>query len=267
MSLLVLVVAFYAAVATGYTEARRRREPTPRWARIAGPLSVGAHFLGLVLLSMATERSPFTTVSQSLSFLAFSLTALYLLLEATSRVATHGGRFYALAALLTALSVPGLVQGEPMAWADAPRNVARSMHIGLALMSTAAVLAGGLLALGYLGTYRRIKQQHVEAGAHGPSLDGFQRLLRRASLLGIVLLAPALVLGIRAYADTSSAGRIALLTAMIGLLLIVLAAAFWLWWRRPLRGPQAAWLNLLAVVILVVGFGVVHPLVLKGGLL
>ena len=31
--------AFYAAVATGYLEARRRREPTPGWARVAGPLS------------------------------------------------------------------------------------------------------------------------------------------------------------------------------------------------------------------------------------
>ena len=109
--LLVLVVAFYAAVATGYLEARRRREPTPVWARLAGPISVAAHLLGLVLLSMATERSPFTTVSQSLSFLAFSLAVLYLLLEATSRVATHGGGFYAVAALLAALSVPGLVQG------------------------------------------------------------------------------------------------------------------------------------------------------------
>ena len=146
VSLLVLVVAFYAAVATGYLEARRHREPIPTWARIAGPLSVGAHLLGLILLSMATERSPFTTVSQSLSFLAFSLTALYLLLEATSRVAAHGGGFYALAGLLTALSVPGLVQGEPMAWADVPRNVPRSLHIGLALMSTAAVFAGGMAA-------------------------------------------------------------------------------------------------------------------------
>ena len=107
----------------------------------------------------------------------------------------------------------------------------------------------------------------VEGGAHGPSLDGFQRLLRRASLLGIVLLAPALVLGLRAYADTTSAGRLAMLTGMIGALLLVLVAAFLLWWRRPLRGPLAAWLNLLAVAILVIGFGVVHPLVLKGGLL
>lgn len=266
MSLLVLVVAFYAAVATGYLEARRRREPTPLWARMAGPLSVAAHLLGLILLSMATSRSPFTTVSQSLSFLAFSLTALYLLLEATSRVAAHGGGFYAVAGLLTALSVPGLVQGEPMAWAEVPRNVPRSMHIGLALMSTAAVLAGGLLALGYLGSYRRLKTGRVAAGAHGPSLDGFHRLLRRASLLGIVLLVPSLVLGIRAFGDDASPGHLLTLTSTIVALLIVLTGAFVLWWRRPLRGHLAAWLNLIAVAILVVGFGIVHPLVLKGGL-
>jgi len=266
VSLLVLVVAFYAAVATGYLEARRHREPSPTWARIAGPLSVAAHLLGLILLSAATARSPFTTVSQSLSFLAFSLAALYLLLEATSRVATHGGGFYALAALLAALSVPGLVQGEPMAWADAPRSVPRSLHIGLSLMSTAAVLAGGLLALGYLGAYARVKRHRLAGGAHGPSLDGFQRLLRRASLLGIVLLTPALVLGFRAYGSGAAAGKLPLLTAMIGALLVLLIGAFILWWRRPLRGPLAAWLNLLAVVVLVIGFGIVHPLVLRGGL-
>lgn len=266
MSLLVLVVAFYAAVATGYLEARRHREPTPLWARIAGPASVGAHLLGLILLSMETSRSPFTTVSQSLSFLAFSLTALYLLLEATSRVATHGGGFYVLAAVLTSLSVPGLVDSEPMAWADAPRNVPRSLHIGLSLMSTAAVLAGGLLALGYLGSYRRLKRQAVTAGTHGPSLDGFHRLLRRASLLGIVLLVPALILGIRAFSDDTTTAQMVFLTSTIGALLVFLTGAFILWWRRPLRGHLAAWLNLIAVAILVIGFGVVHPLVLKGGL-
>ncbi len=264
--LLVLVVAFYAAVATGYLEARRRREPTPVWARIAGPISVAAHLGGLLLLSMATERSPFTTVSQSLSFLAFSLTVLYLLLEATSRVATHGGGFYAVAGLLAALSVPGLVQGEPMAWAESPRNVQRSLHIGLALMSTAAVLAGGLLAIGFLGTHMRVKRKQLAAGAHGPSLQGFQRLLRRASLLGIVLLAPAFVLGIRAHADGESEASLLMLTLTIVVLLVLLIGAFILWWRRPLRGPLAAWLNILAVVVLVLGFGVVHPLVLKGGL-
>ncbi|MDA1195598.1 MAG: hypothetical protein O2894_10495 [Planctomycetota bacterium] len=264
--LLVLVVAGYAAVATGYLEARRRREATPRWARWAGPLTVAAHLGGLLLLSLATERSPFTTLGQSLSFLAFSLGTLYLVLEATSRVATHGGGFYALAAAIAALSVPGLTQGEPLAWADAPRDVARSMHIGLALMSTAAILAGGLLALGYLGTHARVKRKQWDGGAHGPSLDGFQRLLRRASLLGVALLAPAFGLGLRAHADTAGPLEIVGLTGTIGVLLALLITAFWIWWRRPRFGPLAAWLNIAAVLALVLGFGVIHPLVLRGGL-
>ena len=262
--LLVLVVAFYAAVATAYLEARRRREPPPMWARVAGPLSVAAHLLGLILLSMAMGRSPFASASQSLSFLAFSLGVLYLLLEATSRVATHGGGFYAVAAILTALSVPGLVDGEPSAWVDQPRDVARSMHIGLALMSTAAILAGGLLALGYLAAFARLKRRRLAGGAHGPSLAGFQRLLGRASLLGVVLLLPALILGLRADGADASAASLAVLTSTITVLLIFLTGAFVLWWRRPLRGPLAAWLNLLAVVVLIVGFGIVHPLVLGG---
>ena len=140
ISILVLVVAVYAAVATAYLEARRHREPPPRWARIAGPLSVAAHLGGLVWLGAEIGRSPFSTPAQALSYLAFSLVALYLVLEATSRVATHGGGFYALAALLAALGVPGLIHApaaDPMAIKDA----ARTFHSGLSLMGTAAVLA------------------------------------------------------------------------------------------------------------------------------
>ena len=45
----------------------------------------------------------------------------------------------------------------------------------------------------------------------------------------------------------------------------LLVAAGWIWWRRPLRGRVAAWLNLLALIIVLVAFIVVHPLVLAGG--
>ena len=102
--------------------------------------------------------------------------------------------------------------------------------------------------------------------AVGASSLGMAIVLSRASLLGIVLLIPALVLGIRAFGDDTSTGQMVFLTATIGTLLIFLTGAFILWWRRPLRGHLAAWLNLLAVAILVLGFGIVHPLVLKGGL-
>ena len=134
ISLLVLVVAFYAAVATAYGEARRHREAAPRWARIVGPLSVAAHLIGLFLLSHETARSPFATGSQALSFLAFAVAGLYLVLEATSRVASHGAGFYAVAACLTALSVPGLISGDPASWSNTGPDTARTMHVGLSLL-------------------------------------------------------------------------------------------------------------------------------------
>ena len=70
----------------------------------------------------------------------------------------------------------------------------------------------------------------------------------------------------RAFGDDAAPGHLLGLSVVIVLLLVVLTGAFILWWRRPLRGHLAAWLNLLAVAILVIGFGVVHPLVLKGTL-
>ena len=260
ISVLVLVVAVYAAVATAYLEARRHREAPPLWARIAGPLSVGAHLLGLVWLGAEIGRSPFSTPAQALSYLAFSLVALYLVLEATSRVATHGGGFYALAALLAALGVPGLINA-PAADAVVVKDAVRTFHSGLSLMGTAAILAAGLLAGGYLGTYRRVKEADLGGGAVGPSLRGFERLERRACLLGVLFFAPAVWMGMRAVRESDSPEGMAALLGLTVVLLVLTAVAGWIWWRRPLRGRLAAWLNLLAMIGAILAFGLVHPLV------
>lgn len=261
-SILVLVVALYGAVATAYAEARRRAEGCPPWARRLGPAAVLAHLGGLVLLATQMDRSPFANASQALSFLAFALVALYLVLEATSRVSTHGGWFYATAAVLAALSVPGLISITPTQAAAAPRDTLRSLHVGLALLSTAAVLAGALLAIGYLTTYARVKARQVVPGEEGPSLQGFERLARRASLLGTLLLIPALMLGWDTWRRAEEGAPLGFLVAAMATLLVLLAASFWIWWRRPLRGSLAAWLNLVGAALLLLTFALVHPLAL-----
>lgn len=264
-SLLVLVVAAYAAAGTSYLEARRRREAPPRWARILGATGVVLHLLGLVLLSRATGRSPFAGSAQSLSFVAFALGALYGVLEATSRVATHGGGFYAVMTLLSALSVPGLLHGLTQQGGEGARDPLRTVHVGLSLLSAAAVLAAGLLAAGYLQAYSRMKRRSLEAGEEGPSLSGFERLERRASGLAVLLLLPALLMGLRAAASHERPEQVLALALLTGALLALLAVAGFLWWRRPLRGARAAQLNLVAAALLLVAVLVVHPWIAGGG--
>ena len=77
VSILLLIVVPYAVAATAYLESRRRHETPPVWARRVGAAAVLIHLAGLVLLGRETGRSPFQTESQALSFLAFSLAALY----------------------------------------------------------------------------------------------------------------------------------------------------------------------------------------------
>jgi ABC-type uncharacterized transport system permease subunit len=260
--ILVLVVALYSAVATAYLEARRHREPPPAWARWVGPIAVVAHLVGLIALSHTIGRSPFATPSQSLSFLSFSLAGLYLVLEATSRVATHGGAFYATAALLAGVGVPGLIGSMA---AETPRDALRTFHVGLSLMGTAAVLAGGLLAGGYLGQYRRVKHGAIrESGADGPSLRGFERLARRASVLGVLLLGPALGLGIAITTGETPPPGSAVLTGLTALVFALVLVAAWIWWRRPRHGRLAAWLNLTSLVVVLLTLLVVHPVVWPG---
>lgn len=266
-AILLLVCAPYLAVAVAYLEARRRGESAPRWSRIAGLATVCAHLLGLVLLARETGRSPFQTESQAVSFLAWSVAALYAVLEATSGIATYGGRFWMLAAVLAGAGVPGIAAETGCAPATTVPDTMRSFHVGFALLGTAAIVAGGLLATAYLGTYRRIKSRRIVPGAtEGPSLFGLQRLARDASFAGLVLLGPSLVLGWLILRRTSAHNVWA--TVELGLaalqFTLLLAAAF-LWWRRPLRGAVAAWINVAATVMAVLAFGVVHPLLTRVG--
>ena len=266
-ALLLLVCAPYLAVAVSYIEARRRGEAAPRWARLVGLATVCAHLAALILLAKSTGRSPFQTESQALSFLAWSVAALYAVLEATSRIATYGGRFWLLAAVLAGAGVPGLAAESGCAPAVTVPDAMRSFHVGFAILGTAAIVAGGLLATAYLGTYRRIKTRRIVPGAtEGPSLFGLQRLARDASFAGLVLLGPSLVLGWLVVHRMNTVSIWA--TVELGLtalqLGLVLVAAF-LWWRRPLRGAVAAWLNVAATLLAVVAFGVIHPLLTRAG--
>ncbi len=259
--ILLLVCAPYAAVAVAYLEARRRRESPPRWARWAGALTVALHLAGLVALSGSTGRSPFQTTGQALSFLAFALGFLYVFLEGTSGISRYGGAFHLLTAILVAASVPSLADGGAAPAAPRTPDPSLSFHMGLALLGTAAILGGGLLAAGYLNVYRRVKAHEIGVGAEdAPSLFGLQRLARDASFLGTALLGPALVLGAMVAARGGQPSPWAAVElAVTGVQFLLALAAAYLWWRRPMRGALAAWLNLSATGVAVVAFGVVHP--------
>lgn len=265
VSTLVLIVAVYAAVATAYVEARRRREAAPRWARIAGPLAVGAHFTALVLLSKEIGRSPFGGAAESLTFLAFALGANYVLLERTSKVESHGGPFYWMCALLAACAVPGLVDGVAAATAAEPGDALRTWHIGLGLLSTTSVFASGLLAGGYLNAYRRVKQGDIRQGTHGPALSGFQRLARTGSLTAAGLLLPTLVIGVYIAMQDDQPAGLPILTLFVGALFVLLTTAWLIWWRRPLRGRAAAWINIAGALLVIVAVAIVHPIVIGAG--
>jgi hypothetical protein len=110
-----------------------------------------------------------------------------------------------------------------------------------------------------------MKRRDLEPGEPGPSLSGFERLERRASGLGVLLLLPALLMGLRSAARQDQPEPVLALAVLTGALLALLAVAGFLWWRRPLRGARAAWLNLAAAALLLVAVAFVHPWMIGGG--
>lgn len=265
-SILLLIVVPYAVAATAYLEARRRHEAPPVWARRVGAAAVLIHLAGLMLLGRETGRSPFHTESQALSFLAFSLAAVYAVLEATSRIAAHGGGFWTLATVLAGASVRGLA-GEACAASTTPPDHVMAYHMGFALLGTAALFAGGLLGAGYLQAYRRMKRDVLAAPTEeGPSLVGLQRLARDASLASLALLGPSLLLGLKIAMRDDLTGAAVVLELVVSAVQFALALlAFLVWWRSPRRGTLAASLNILATVVAIAGFTLVHPLLSKAG--
>ena len=266
LSILLLVVVPYAVVATAYLEARRRRESPPVWARRVGAAAVLIHLAGLMLLGRETGRSPFHTESQARSFLAFSLAAVYAVLETTSRIAAHGGGFWTLAAVLAGASVHGLAGESCVVSTSAPDHV-MSYHMGFALLGTAALFAGGLLGAGYLQAYRRMKRDVLAAPTdEGPSLVGLQRLARDASLASLALLGPSLLLGMKiATRDDLGGTWVVLELVFSGAQFALALLAFLVWWRAPRRGTFAATLNIFATIVAIVGFTLIHPLLAKAG--
>ncbi len=105
----------------------------------------------------------------------------------------------------------------------------------------------------------------IRTGSQGPSLAGFERLTRSASLLGAGLLLPSLVLGFYVASRKDAPQGLLYLTIFVGGLFALLVLAWIIWWRRPMRGRLAAVLNLTAALLLILVLAVVHPLVLGGG--
>lgn len=263
---LLLVAIPYAIAATAYVEARRRREAPPRWARLVGAATVLVHLAGLVLLGLESGRSPFRTESQALSFLGFALGAVYVVLEATSRIAAYGGGFHAACAFLAGAAVPGLSEEGSLVLPTPPDRL-MSLHVGFALLGTAALLAGGLLGSGWLGAYRRIKRDGLSAPREeGPSLAGLERLARDASAAAALLLAPAVLLGVQVAARGGPLSSWTVLELVLtGTQLALAGLAFGIWWRAPRRGVLAARVNVLATLLALAAFAVVHPLLVKAG--
>jgi hypothetical protein len=107
-----------------------------------------------------------------------------------------------------------------------------------------------------------MKRGAVLREGQGPSLAGLESLARVATLLALLLLIPALVMGFSVPMERDAAAW--LLAGTSGALAVLMAIAFVIWWRHPRLGARAAWITLGGALLLVAAAGVAHPLALPG---
>jgi hypothetical protein len=80
-------------------------------------------------------------------------------------------------------------------------------------------------------------------------------------VLALLFFGPALLLGGRTGdGGDPPEGLFVLIVLTVAIFVLTLIAG-WIWWRRPLRGRLAAWLNLVAMLLAIIATILVHPLV------
>ncbi len=171
--------------------------------RVATPLTWGVvliHTAYLMLEAVAFEHVPVANTWESLSFIAFAVALLYLVLEWRQGEKSTGVFVLAVALLLQTLSSAFITHTQ-----EVPEILRSSMfgvHVTAALLGYVGLAISAIYGAMYLLQYRQLKQQHVGMLFQRlPNLETLSRLNISALGLGWIGLTLAIIAGM-AWATT-----------------------------------------------------------------
>ena len=168
-----------------------------RWARPVTAFTwalVVVHGAYLVASGVAYEHVPLANTWESLTFVAFAVALVYLVLEWQTRERATGAFLLAGALFLQILSSAFITHSR-----DVPEILRSSMfgiHVTTALLGYVALAVSAVYGIMYLIQYRQLKQKHVGLLFQRlPNLETLSRLNVRALGLGWVGLTVAILAG------------------------------------------------------------------------
>ncbi len=197
-AIVLLLTVLYALL----TEAAARRYFVGR-SRIDGswtPLLIGVvslHFLALLLRGLETRSCPVLTQWEALSFFAFSVAAIYLVLELRRKIRVTAFFVLSIAMFTQFLSAVFIIGDSAQQGSGSP-DFGASLHAFAALFGLSGVVVAGTFGALYIHLHRKI-----QSGSHGlfynrmPSLEELSDL--NASAAAVAFLALSVTVGIGGY--------------------------------------------------------------------
>lgn len=158
-------------------------------------MTVALHAAYLLGLTLAWKQLPAATISQALSFLAFSIVVVYAIVE------RHGGETstglwlvspaFAFSLLSSLLSGPDPVQNDSFS------NPLFATHVALALLGYAAFAVAASYGFLFLRLYKDLKQPGFSSFfGKLPALEVLERMMSGALMVGFLSLTGAVTIGL-----------------------------------------------------------------------
>jgi ABC-type transport system involved in cytochrome c biogenesis permease subunit len=189
-----LPVAYLLALLGYLVVFTRQGSPLGRWVTAFAWLVVGIHAGYLVLSGITYEHVPLATTWESLTFIAFAVVLVYLVLEWQMGDRSTGVFLLSGVLLLQILSTAFISHTGEVP--DILRSPMFGIHVSTALLGYVALAVSAVYGLMYLIQYRQLKQRNVGLLFQRlPNLETLSRLNVRALGIGWVGLTVAIVAG------------------------------------------------------------------------
>jgi HemX protein len=198
----------YLVALLGYVVVFVRQEgPLGRWVTAFTRGVVGVHAVYLVMAGIEYEHLPLASTWESLTFTAFAVALVYLVLEWQTRDRSTGSFLLTIVLLLQILSTAFISHTR-----EVPailRSPMYGIHVSTALLGYVALAVSAVYGIMYLIQYRQLKQRHVGLLFQRlPNLETLSRLNVRALAIGWLGLTVAIVAGTIWAFTLSRAGQL-----------------------------------------------------------